>query len=256
MAHLAVDWGQGVADAWTSVAKFIPKFLAFLVILLVGWLIAKALAKVVNMILERIGFDRVVERGGIKQALDRSQYDASDLIAKLIYYAVLLIALQIAFSVFGPNPISTLLKGVVAWIPKAVVAIIIIVIVAAIANAAKTLINGALGGLSYGRTLANIAAVFIIGLGVIAALNQIGVAITVTVPVLITVLGTVGGILVVGVGGGLVKPMQQRWERWLESAERESANVRSHAAAHRARSAGSGGGRGESGGSGATSTGV
>lgn len=248
---LAIDWGQGVSDAWTSIAKFVPKFIAFLVILLIGWIIAKALAKIVGMVLERVGFDRIVERGGIKRALERSQYDASDLIGKLIYYAVLLIALQIAFSVFGPNPISTLLKGVVAWIPKAIVAIIIIVIVAAIANAAKTLIGAALGGLSYGRTLANIVAVFIMGLGIIAALNQIGVAVSVTVPVLIAVLGTVGGILVVGVGGGLVKPMQQRWERWLSDAERESANVRNHVAAHRGSS---GGGRagGGSGGSGAT----
>ncbi len=59
-----VDWGRGVADAWASLATFVPKLLAFLVILAVGWLIAKALLKAVDAVLERVGFDRWVERGG------------------------------------------------------------------------------------------------------------------------------------------------------------------------------------------------
>lgn len=231
---LAVDFGQGVSQAWTSVATFVPKLVAFLVILLIGWIIAKALAKAVDLVLDKVGFEKLIERGGLRRALANSPLTATGLICKLVYYAVLLIALQIAFSVFGPNPISVLLKGVVAFIPKAIVAIVIVVIVAAVANAAKTLIGGALGGTSYGRTLANVAYVFILALGVIAALNQIGVAISVTVPVLVTVLGTIGGILVVGVGGGLVKPMQARWERWLAGAERESERARERGAAHRA----------------------
>lgn len=238
---LAVDFDSGIEEAFTSVAKFVPKFIAFLVILLIGWIIARILAKVVKTILEKVGFQRVIDRSGLDEALRNSQFDAIEIIAKLIYYAVLLIVLQVAFSVFGPNPISDLLKGVVAWIPKAIVAIIIIVIVAAIANAAKTLISSALSSVSYGKLLANIVSVFILGLGIIAALNQIGVAVAVTVPVLITVLATIGGILVVGVGGGLVRPMQQRWERWLDSAEQETARLRS--------SSGAGGTGGTAGGS-------
>lgn len=64
-------------------------------------------------------------------------------------------------------------------------------------------------------------AIFVIALGVIAALNQIGVATAETTPVLIAVLATVGDILVVGVGGGRVRPMQQRWDWWLSRAEQE-----------------------------------
>ncbi|GAA2905696.1 hypothetical protein GCM10010517_71880 [Streptosporangium fragile] len=227
-----IDFGRGLADAWASIVTFVPKFVAFLVILFVGWLIAKALMKAVNAILERVGFDRLVERGGVGRALARSRYDASDLIAKLIYYAILLITLQIAFSVFGPNPVSNLLGGVVAWLPRAAVAIIIIVIAAAIASAVREILGAALSGLSYGRTLATIAAVFIIGLGVIAALNQIDVATTVTTPVLIAFLATVAGILIVGVGGGMIGPMQQRWERWLARAEEETGVIRTQAAAY------------------------
>ncbi|MET8352988.1 MULTISPECIES: hypothetical protein [unclassified Micromonospora] len=225
---------DAVGDALRSVMLFLPKAVAFLAILVAGWLIAKAVLKIVEKVLERVGFDRAVERGGVRRALSRSRYDASDIVAKLVYYAVLLLTLQLAFGIWGPNPISDLIAAVVSWLPRAFVAIVIVVVAAAIANAVKDIISGALGGLSYGRVLAGIASVFILGLGVIAALNQVGVATAVTTPVLIAVLATVGGILVVGVGGGLIRPMQSRWESWLSRAEQESQLIATHARAYRA----------------------
>lgn len=106
---------------------------------------------------------------------------------------------------------------------------LILVITFAIAAAVRDIIRSTLGGLSYGRTLANLASAFIIGLGVIAALNQMGIAVTVTVPILIAVLATIGGILIVGVGGGLIRPMQQRWESYLTKAEEEAPRIKAEA---------------------------
>jgi Conserved TM helix len=234
LAVADVNVGGAVSDMLRSVLLFLPKALGFIVILVVGWLVARLVRTLVDKVLERVGFDRAVERGGIKTALARSRYDASDLVARLVYYAVLLFTLQLAFGIWGPNPVSDLIKGVVAWLPKAFVAILIVVVAAAIASAVRDIVGNALGGLSYGRLLANIAGVFIIGIGVIAALNQIGVATTVTTPILIAVLATIGGILVVGVGGGLVRPMQQRWEGWLDRAANESQAIAEHAKAYQA----------------------
>src|SRR2546421_1331351 len=221
-------------DMVRAVVLFLPKAAAFVAILVVGWLVARVLRTVVDKILERIGFDRAVERGGIRAALARSRYDASDLVARLVYYAILVFTLQLAFGLWGPNPVSDLIKGVVAWLPKAFVAILIVVVAAAIASAVRDIVGSALSGLSYGRFLAAVAAWFIIGLGVIAALNQVGVATTVTTPILIAVLATIAGILVVGVGGGLVRPMQARWEGWLDRAAQESQAIAEHARAYRA----------------------
>ncbi|MEV6429322.1 hypothetical protein [Nocardia sp. NPDC051463] len=231
-SSLAIDFQQGFSDAWSSVATFVPKLAGFLVVLLIGWIVAKAFAAIVNRVLDRVGFDRLVERGGIKQILSRSRYDASDLLAKLTYYAILLIALQLGFGVFGPNPVSDMLNGIVSWLPKAAVSIVIVVIAGAIAHAVRDIVTDMLGGLSYGPMLGRCAAVFIWGIGIIAALNQIGVATSVTTPLLIAVLATVGGILVVGVGGGMVRPMQRRWDSWLTDLEDEMLAVKGHAEAY------------------------
>jgi hypothetical protein len=217
---------DALRDMWRTVAVLAPKIVVFILILVIGWIVAKLIAKAIDKVLERVGFDRAVERGGIRRALENSKYDASTIVSKIVYYALLLFVLQLAFGIFGPNPVSALLTGVIAFLPKLFVALIIVVVAAAIAAAVRDIVANALSGLSYGRMLANIASIAILGLGIIAALNQVGIALTVTLPVLIAILGTIGGILVVGVGGGLIKPMQQRWENYLTRAESESRNMR------------------------------
>lgn len=226
------DVGDAFSDAFHSVVAFLPKLVAFLLILLIGWIVARLLRTLVHKGLQAVRFDRAVQRGGLADVAARSRIDASGLIAQLVYYGVLLIALQLAFAAFGPNAVSDLLNQVVAWLPRAVVAIVIVVVASALASAVRDVISRALGGVNYGPFLGKLASWFIIALGVIAALNQIGVATTVTMPVLIAVLAAVAGIAIVGVGGGLVRPMQQRWESWLGAAEREFPAAKAQAEAY------------------------
>ncbi|MEV4130739.1 hypothetical protein AB0J72_01065 [Dactylosporangium sp. NPDC049742] len=221
-----------VRDALADVVRFVPSLLLFIVILLIGWAVAVALRELVRKLLAKVGFDRLADRGGVGRALSRARFDAGDLVAKLVYYAVLLFTLQIAFGVWGPNPVSDLIDDVVSWLPKAAVAVVIVVVAAALAGGLRDVVTGALGGLPYGRLLANLGYCFVLGLGVIAALNQIGIATSVTTPVLIAVLATIAGILIVGVGGGLVRPMQQRWEGWLSRVEQEAPAVSERVKAH------------------------
>jgi small-conductance mechanosensitive channel len=218
----SINVSQSFQNLLNTVVNAVPRILVFLVILIVGWIIAKVLARVVDVILHKVKFDHFVERGAVGAALQRSNTDATALISKIVYYAIVLIALQMAFGVFGTNPISTMLNAIVAWLPRAIVAIIIIVIASAIAKVVKDLVAGAIGGLSYGVFLANAASIIIIVLGAIAALNQVGIAGAITTPILNTVLITCGAVVAIGVGGGLVKPMQARWERMLAAAERET----------------------------------
>ncbi|USX48387.1 hypothetical protein [Lentzea sp. HUAS12] len=214
---------EGLGQAWAMIATFVPKLLGFLVVLLIGWFIAKALAKGVQFLLKRVGFEKLVDRSGLNGAMRQSSMDASGLISKIVYYFVLLIALQLAFGVFGAsNPVSTLLNEVIAYLPRIVVALVLVIVASAIGTALKGLVTGALGQRSYTKLMGNITYGFVMALGIIAALNQLGIAVSVTMPVLIAVLATVAGVIVIGVGGGLVRPMQQRWEGWLARAQDEA----------------------------------
>src|SRR5688500_18012470 len=118
MNQTASNFMSGAELAWANFVTFLPKLGLFLVILIAGFFIAKWLGKIDNAVLERVGFDRLVERGGIKRVLARTRYDASDILAKIVFYTIFLFVLQLAFGVFGPNPISDLLTSVIAFLPN------------------------------------------------------------------------------------------------------------------------------------------
>jgi hypothetical protein len=233
MVIAAVEWSNGIEDAWSSVAAFVPKLIGFVAILVIGWFVAKAIAKIADKALERVGFDGAVERGGIKQALSKSQYDASDIVGKVVFYALFLLVLQMAFGVFGTNPVSDMIEGVVAYLPKVLVAIIVVVLAAAIAAAARTLMESTLGGLSYGRALANVTAGAIVAVGVFMALDQLRIAPAIVTGLFYGMLALIVGSGIIAIGFGGVQPMQARWERALNRIDEEAPRARAEMQARR-----------------------
>jgi len=194
----------GFDRALEEAALILPKIGYFLLILIVGFIVAKIIEKVVTKVLQKVGFDRLVERGGVKQAMAKSKYDAAALLAKIVYYFILLGVLSLAFSVFGPdNPISEFIDRIVAFLPSLFVAILALVIAAAIAAAVKDLLTNMLGGLSYGATLANVASFFILGIGVFFALGELGIAPLIVGGVFYAILAliVIPPIIAFGVGG-------------------------------------------------------
>jgi hypothetical protein len=219
-----IDFSQGLQNAWDHIITFVPKFIGFLLILVVGYFIAKALSKLTNTLLERVGFDGWVERGSLKEAFDRSHFDASDAVGVVVFWAVFLVALQLAFGVFGPNPISDLIQGIVAFLPNIFVAVVILVIASALARVVTDLLTATLGAVSAGQWIARIAGFAILVIGVFAALNQLQVAPEIVNGLYYAILVIIVGSAVVAIGGGGIQTMRSYWERAsmnLEGTARE-----------------------------------
>ncbi|CAN5419439.1 hypothetical protein BH18ACT16_BH18ACT16_04480 [soil metagenome] len=226
---------DGLGDAFSSFATFLPKLIGFLLILVIGYFIAKAVSKIVDKVLEKVGFDKAVEKGGVGKALEKSQYDASSILGRIVFYALFLFVLQLAFGVFGPNPISQLITGVIAYLPNVFVAILIVVIGAAIAAAFKEVIEASLGGLSYGKALAMAVSVMILSIAIFAALDQLNIAENIVIGLFYAALAIIVGSSIVAIGGGGIKTMSKYWERASQKAEEESANLKEEASGSKER---------------------
>jgi hypothetical protein len=224
---------EGLGDAWSNVASFLPVLLGALLILVIGYFVAKALEKAVDKILERVGFDRWVERGGVKRALESSDYDASSLLGRLVFYVVMLFVLQLAFGVFGPNPISELITGIIGYLPRIFVAIVIVVVGAAVANAVKEMIQSTLGGLEYGRMLGLVASGAILVIAGFAALDQLQIAPNIVNGLFYALLAILVGSSVIAFGGGGIPVARDYVERWARRADRESRRIREEASEQR-----------------------
>lgn len=220
----------GFERALEEAALILPKIGYFLLILIVGFILAKIIEKIVTKVLQKVGFDRLVERGGVKQAMAKSKYDAAALLAKIVYYFILLGVLSLAFSVFGPdNPISQFIDRIVAFLPSLFVAILALVIAAAIAAAVKDLLSNMLGGLSYGNTLANVASFFILGIGVFFALGELGIAPLIVGGVFYAILAliVIPPIIAFGVGG--IEPAREAIRSMQSKGKEKAQEVRSEA---------------------------
>jgi hypothetical protein len=223
------NFTAGIVAAWAAVITFVPKLVAFLAILLIGYFIAGWVAKMVDKLLDRMGFDRVIERGGVKQALRGSGMDASDLVSRLAYYALMLFVLQLAFGAFGANPISDVLNRVIAFLPNIFVAIAIVIVAAFVANAVKEIVRGSIGGLSYGNILATIASACILVVGAFAALSQLNIAPMIVNGLFYAMLAIVVGSAVIAIGGGGIVPMRQVWENALNRVGQEAPRLQQEA---------------------------
>jgi hypothetical protein len=81
----SISVSQSFQNLMNTVFTAIPKILLFLVILVIGWLVARVLMQAVATLLRKLKFDNFAQRGIVGQALGKSNYDASGLIAKIIY---------------------------------------------------------------------------------------------------------------------------------------------------------------------------
>ncbi len=200
-----IDFEGPIEEAVSDVATFVPKLVIFLLVLVIGMFIAKWIRRAVVAVLQRIKFDSYIDRAGIGAPLERAGFaDSGRFVAQIIYYLIALLVLKLALSSFGDNnPISEALDGMVAFIPKLVIAIVIIIITGLVANAVAGMVRPALSDVSYGGMVATIATAAIWVIGGFAALDQIEIASDIVNTLFTTLVGSLGAIMIIkfGVGG-------------------------------------------------------
>lgn len=160
----------------------IPKVIGFLIILIIGWIIAAALAGAVAALLRAVRFNDLAKRSGFSDFVHKMgvQTDSAGVLATLAKWFVRLIVLVVAFDALGLPAVSQVLQQLLLWLPNLVVALVMLVIAGLAANALASLVRGAAAeaGLSNPDLLSNVARMAVWAFGIVIAVNQIGIATT------------------------------------------------------------------------------
>lgn len=180
------DWGNAMLTSLTTaMALFfsaIPKILAFVVILVVGWIIASIVAKAVDALLHTVKFNSVAERSGFSGFVHAMgiKNDTASFLGNIAKWFIRLIALVVAFDALGLPAVSDVLRQFLLWLPNLVVALVVLVIGGVAANALAGIVRGATSeaGFSNPPLLASIARVAVWAFAIVVAVNQIGIAAT------------------------------------------------------------------------------
>src|ERR671939_1535975 len=138
---------QPLQNALSTFLSYIPQLIGAIIILIVGYIVAKVLQAVVGRVLQGIGFDRWMERGGIKQFLDRAETNQTpaSILGALVFWFVFIIAITMAADALGISQVSVVLAQLIAYIPNVIAAILILILAALLANFLAGIVRGATG---------------------------------------------------------------------------------------------------------------
>jgi hypothetical protein len=180
------NWGEALLTSLAAglmvLFAAVPKVIGFLAILIIGWLIASAIAGAVTALLRTVKFNDIARQSGFTGFVEKMgiRKDASASLADLIKWFIRLIVLVSAFDALGLPAVSQVLQQLLLWLPNLVVALVILVLAGLAANALAGLVRGATAeaGLGNPNLLATIARVAVLGFAIVVAVNQIGIATT------------------------------------------------------------------------------
>lgn len=219
MENIGVSIVNALNDAVRLILTFIPRLVGFLVILIVGLIIAWAVSKALTFLLRKIGFDRMANRIGLTRLEQRMniQMDPAGVLGKIVYWFILLIFLIPAADALGVPAVSNILNSLVGYIPNVFVAILVLFLGALFATFVADIVRGVVASSRIGNpnVFAGIARWAIIGFAVLVALEQLQITPTLINELFGAIVAAVAiaFALAFGLGG------QDAARRWLSRGE-------------------------------------
>jgi Conserved TM helix len=174
----AVNVGDSAQTALDSFFGFLPKLLGFILVLAIGWIVAKVVKTAVTKLLEKVGLDKALHSGTTGQYVDRIAPDTSPsrLIGSLAYWFIFLGALAIAVSQLGIAALDNFVAAIGAYLPNIIAAVLIFVVAGAIAAAIGGLVARTMGDTPTGKVVGSVVPVLVMAIATFMILNQLQIA--------------------------------------------------------------------------------
>jgi hypothetical protein len=231
------DWGDAIflsiTNALNTLLAAIPQIIGALLILLIGWIIAGIVARILRELLERAGVDRLfAQHGGEVYGSRSAELRPSVVASEIVKWIIRFVFLVAAANVLGMTQVSVLLNQVLLWLPNLLIAVVILLVAPLLGRFVRGIIEVGAGQMGFGnaRILGRIAEIAIISFAVVIAMYQIGIANDL---ISILFIGVVGALaiafgLAFGLGGREVAAEITRG--WYTEMSAATAKVREAAA--------------------------
>ena len=203
-------WTQSLVAAmtalWTKVANFIPNLFGALVVVLLGFVVAKLLDTLLSKLLAKLGIDRLMAGTGLTKMLSRVgiQVPISTLIGKIVYWFVLLVFIVSAAESLGLERVSATLDMLALYLPKVFGGALVLLAGLLLAQVVNGLVRGAAEGigLEYAAGVGRIAQGLVIIISISVAISQLEVKTDLLNHVIVIGLITVGLAVALAMGLG------------------------------------------------------
>ncbi len=178
-----IEWNALVADPiremLTTIMAYLPVLLGALVILIVGWLIAKAIRRIVEWLLTTVRLDALADKSGISEVLRKGNLNAtfSQVVSGLVYWLIMIMVFVMVVNALGLPKASDILTSLFAYVPKVIGALFVLVVAMFLANFVSGIVRTAAGNanLPSPEMFAGISRWAIIIFAVTISLGELGI---------------------------------------------------------------------------------
>lgn len=208
---------EGLRDIGTSIGNWAPKVVGALVILIVGWFIARILRNIVKRLLDAKPVQAVLDASGINGALEGSGYQASALASSIVYFFLWLMVLLAAFQTVEADSIVVLLQRFLAVLPLILVAFIVVVIAAAVGKFVAGLVEpwAEANGVTWLPWLTRVGFILF---GLVTALELLEIGFFVNA-LTTAIFGGVGIAFAIAFGVGGIDTARKWWDKYLSPSD-------------------------------------
>lgn len=205
------SWGQvfvnSFQQAFSQIIALAPRVLAMAVVLVAGYLVARLVGRLAVALSDRIGLQTAAERGGLVESMKHVGItrSVSNILGQIVFWFLMCVFLMAAFNILELKALSDAMQGVVAYIPKLLVATVVVVIGLLIANFLRGVIATSADrvGISYAERLATGCYYVLALMTFIAAFDQLTIKFALLEQMILIGFGSlaVGLGLAIGLGG-------------------------------------------------------
>ena len=198
---------SALSELWHGIILFIPRLIASLFVIIIGWIAGAIVGKIVREVLSKLKFDLIFEKLGWQETLEKAEIKTKPSgfigeIGKWIIFIVFLISgIKILFS--GYQVELKFLDQIVSWLPNLIVAVVIFIVAVVLADILGKIIQASVSksGIGYSKFLGTATRWTIYILAGLMILRQLGVTPSIIDAIVMGLVGTF--VLAFGLAFGL-----------------------------------------------------
>jgi hypothetical protein len=179
-----VEWNNSVVDPvrlmTAKILAYLPVLFGALVILIVGWLVAKGIRQLVDWLLKTVRFDILADKTGISEILRKGdlKISAREVLSGLVYWLIIIMVLVMTVDALGLPKASDILASLFAYVPNVIAALLVLVVAMFLASFVSGIVRTAAGNanLPKPQVFAGISRWAIIIFAITISLEQLGIA--------------------------------------------------------------------------------
>lgn len=226
---------ESLQEAFTTLVNYLPVLIGALLILVIGFIIAKLLQKGLTKLLRRFEFDQRMTSGHNGEYVQRfsPQGSPARLVGMVVFWVLMVFVIAATIAALQIPALTAFMNQVLGYLPRVIAALLILVVAAVIAKAVGGLAQRTMGDTPTGRVVRTAAPALVMAIAVFMILNQLNIApviVTITYAALIGALA-LGAALAFGLGGreaaaNMINSGYQRAQQQQDQVRRDVQRAR------------------------------